>query len=72
MLKRKAEGCRVVEMECASIMSAGQFRNVEVYQFLYGEDTLDGDAWDARTMGTVKTAAYEKYLGIALEIARRV
>ena len=32
---RKNEGCGVVEMECASIMSVGQFRKKEVYQFLY-------------------------------------
>ena len=42
MKKRKEEGCIVVEMECASIMAMSQFRNIPVYQFLYGDDTLDG------------------------------
>ena len=35
MRKRKDDGCIVVDMECASIMAVGQFRNIPVYQFLY-------------------------------------
>lgn len=69
MLKRKSEGCLAVDMECASIMSVGQFRNVEIYQFLYAEDTLDGIEWDCRTMGKVTMSTYEIYLHTALEIA---
>ncbi len=42
----------VRKIEGASIMAVGQFRDVEVYQFLYAEDTLDGE-WDCRTMGKV-------------------
>lgn len=38
---RKNDGCKVVEMECASIMAVGQFRGVDVYQFLYAADCLD-------------------------------
>lgn len=72
MLARKADGCITVEMECASIMAVGQFRNIEVYQYLYGEDTLDGDCWDPRTMGKVPQSDDEKYLLIAFEIAIRV
>lgn len=69
MLKRKSEGCLAVDMECASIMSVGQFRNVDVYQFLYAEDTLDGIEWDCRTMGKVPMSTYEIYLQTALDIA---
>lgn len=72
MLDRKSEGCLTVEMECASIMAVSQFRNVEVYQYLYGEDTLDGVEWDSRTMGKVENSALERYLHIALEIAAKV
>lgn len=68
MQKRKSEGCFAVDMECASIMSVGQFRDVEVYQFLYAEDTLDGE-WDCRTMGKVPMSTYEIYLQTALETA---
>ena len=72
MAKRKADGCVAVDMECASAMAVGQFRGAEVYQFLYAEDSLDGDAWDRRTMGAVPTSSYEKYLRVALEVASRL
>lgn len=72
MVKRKADGCVAVDMECASAMAVGQFRGAEVYQFLYAEDSLDGDAWDRRTMGAVPASSYEKYLRVALEAASRL
>lgn len=72
MAKRRADGCIAVDMECASAMAVGQFRGAEVYQFLYAEDSLDGDAWDRRTMGAVPTSSYEKYLRVALEVAARL
>ena len=72
MAKRKADGCVAVDMECASAMTVGQFRGAEVYQFLYAEDSLDGDAWDRRTMGAVPASSYEKYLRVALEAASRL
>lgn len=72
MEKRKSDGCITVEMECASIMAASQFRGVELYQYLYAEDNLDSEFWDSRTMGRVPKTANEQYLHIALEIASRV
>ena len=72
MAKRKADGCVAVDMECASAMAVGRFRGAEVYQFLYAEDSLDGDAWDRRTMGAVPASSYEKYLRVALEAASRL
>jgi len=66
MLKRKAEGCLTVEMECASIMAAGQFRGVEVYQYLYASDNLDAAEWEMRD------SADEKNLLIALDIAAMI
>lgn len=70
--KRRKEGCIAVDMECASIMAAGQFRNIPVYQFVYAEDCLNGAEWDARTLGAVPESDYEKYLRIALETAIRL
>lgn len=72
MAKRKADGCVAVDMECASAMAVAQFRGASVYQFLYAEDSLDGDAWDPRTMGDVPASDYEKYLRVALEVASRL
>jgi len=72
MEQRKKDGCITVEMECASIMAASQYRGIELYQYLYAEDNLDSDLWDSRTMGKVPQSANEQYLRIALEIASRV
>lgn len=69
---RKNDGCITVEMECASVMAASQFRKIEAYQFLYTEDSLDGEAWNSRTMGKVPSRTLEKYLRIALEVAIRI
>ena len=71
-LVRPAGGCIAVEMECASVMAVGQFRGAPVYQFLYAEDSLDGNAWDARTWGAGPASDYEKYLRVALEAAVRL
>ena len=71
MQKRKNEGCLTVEMECASIMAVGQFRGVEVYQFLYAEDNLDSTEWERRNR-IVTMDTREKYLNIALDIAAMV
>lgn len=70
--ERRAEGCGAVEMECASVMAAGQFRGKPVYQFLYAEDSLAGDAWEGRSWNRVSASDYEKYLHIALETAIRL
>ncbi len=72
MEARKREGCLTVEMECASVMAAGQFRSVPVYQFLYAEDSLDGLSWDARTMGRAARSDLANVLRIALETAVRL
>lgn len=72
MKLRKADGCLTVEMECASIMALGEFRDVEMYQFLYAEDNLDATEWEARSMGKVSQNEYEKYLNIAVEVASKL
>ena len=72
MEKRKADGCIAVDMECASVMAAGQFRGVPVYQFFYADDCLDGEKWDPRTLGARPSSSHETYLRMALEIAARL
>ena len=72
MQKRKADGCIAVDMECASVMAAGQFRGVPVYQFFYSDDCLDCEKWDPRTLGARPASSHEKYLRIAMEIAARL
>lgn len=69
---RKARGCSVVEMECASVMAVGAFRGVDVYQFLYATDSLAGDAWDSGILSRTPEALREKVLDVALETAYRL
>ena len=70
--ERRAEGCGTVEMECASVMAAGQFRGKPVYQFLYTADSLAGSQWDRGLLGAHPESSYERYLSIALETAIRL
>lgn len=72
MLARKAEGCAVVEMECASVMAVGQFRKVPVYQFLYAADCLDATQWDKRMLGSMSQDLRERILTVALNVAAKL
>ena len=48
----RAEGCGVVDMECAALSAVAEFRSVKFGQFLYVADSLaDADAYDARNWG---------------------
>ena len=69
--KRIAAGCGVVEMECASLMAAAQFRNKEAYQFLYAADSLIGE-WDRRILGAMPHDMRERIADIALEVLIRL
>ena len=65
--------CIVVDMECASIMAVGQFRNIPVYQFLYGDDTLDGTKWDKRKIDDISKESMEKkILDIGFKVADKI
>ncbi|MDR1263417.1 MAG: nucleoside phosphorylase [Oscillospiraceae bacterium] len=72
MKKRRDDGCLTVEMECASIMAAAQFRGVDCYQFLYAADSLDAVEWDSRTLGKLTDDHRASFLRIAFEVASRV
>lgn len=72
MLARRAEGCAVVEMECASVMAVGQFRGAEVYQFLYAADCIDADSWDKRILGRMPEDTRARILAVALSAAKRL
>ena len=70
--KRIELGCKVVEMECASIMAMANNREIEVYQFLYTDDTLEGEKWDLRTLKNDRIPMLKKCLEIALDIATEI
>lgn len=70
--KRREDGCIAVDMECASLAAASQFREVEFYQFLYAADCVGETDWNPRCLRDMPSAALEKYLRIALEAAIRL
>lgn len=65
---RKAEGCSVVDMECAALAACARFRGVKFGQLLFTADTLANvDRYDERGWGT---DSLEKALMFSLELAR--
>jgi nucleoside phosphorylase len=72
MAKRKAEGCRVVEMECAATAAVAMYREVGFYQFLYGADSLDGDEWDPRDLIEGHTEDGGAIVDLAFRIAEKL
>lgn len=72
MERRRAEGCRVVEMECASTAAVALYRGVEFYQFVYGADSLDGDEWDARDLIEGHNEMGGAIVDLAMKIAARL
>ncbi len=64
---RKAEGCAVVEMECAALAACAQFRKVRFGQVLFTADTLaNPDAYQEREWGK---ESWAKALSLGLELA---
>jgi nucleoside phosphorylase len=72
MAKRKAEGCRVVDMECASTAAVARYRGVEFYQYFYGADSLDGDEWDPRDLVEGHSEEGGAIVDLAFKIAGRL
>ena len=69
---RVSRGCKVVEMECASIMAVAKSRGLKAYQFLYTDDTLEGDTWDMKTLAEDRTVILKECLNIALEVVKKI
>jgi uridine phosphorylase len=71
--RRKAQGCVCVEMECAALAAVAQFREKELFQFVYAADSLGGEQWDRRSLGESYFLEEKGRLGeLALELAVRV
>lgn len=65
---RKAEGCSVVDMECAALAACARFRGVKFGQLLFTADTLANvERYDERGWGV---DSLEKALTLSLELAR--
>ena len=60
---RQAEGCSVVEMECASLAACAEFRNIIFGQLLFTADSLANmEAYDIRNWGNHR-------FGLAMDLA---
>lgn len=63
----RAEGCGVVEMECAALSACAEFRGVAFGQLMFAGNTLaDTEAFDARDWGADSLKAL---LSLCLEVA---
>lgn len=69
---RRAAGCGVVEMECASNAAVAQLREVEFYQFLFGADSLASEEWDARTLAKFPHEQRAMLAELAVRVAVRL
>jgi len=48
--RRKEQGAVCVEMECAAMAAAAQFRNTDFFTFFYAADSLAGSEWTPRSL----------------------
>lgn len=67
--KRKQQRCIGVDMECSAMLAVSQFRNIPFVQFLFGADSLDNDAWEAKDLLEYGLTGAEKYMALAFECA---
>ena len=69
--RRVAEGCLCVEMECSAAQAVCDYRGLELYQFVYAADSLNGE-WARRILGDLEMDARMRYFFVAWEIAKRL
>ena len=71
IIKRKADGCISVEMECSAMQAVCDFRGLELYYFLTSGDLLDSEEWDQRHVeGEYKGTQHDtRHFDIAIELA---
>ena len=70
ILKRKEEGCLVVDMECSAISALAKFRKKEIFQFLYVADNLDSIEWQKRSLTDIEKLDIKEKIGdLAIELA---
>lgn len=73
VVKRKAQGCICVDMECSAMSAVSKFRNKPFFQFFYSADNLDHTKWDKRSLANDdKLSEKEKIIFLALELALKL
>ena len=70
LVRRRREGCVVVDMEAAAFFAVARFRRVEFAQILYAGDSLAGRQWEHR--GWNRNAMRERLFHLAAESCLRL
>lgn len=71
--RRKAQGAICVEMECAGMQAAADFRKVDFFQFFYAGDNLDQPSWDPRSLsGKSRLDTKGKIALLAFELGLKI
>lgn len=71
--RRRAQGCVCVDMECSAVAALARFRGKDVFQFFHGADSLDGERWDRRGLGSeFDLTEKDKIAQLALELAAEI
>lgn len=71
--RRREQGAICVEMECAGMQAACDFRGTEFFQFLYAGDNLDSDVWDPRSISGDVRLDHKTALGLlAFELGVKI
>ena len=70
LMRRRREGCVVVDMEAAAFFAVARFRRVEFAQILYAGDSLAGRQWEHR--GWNRHAMRERLFHLAAQSCLRI
>ena len=73
VLRRKAQGCICVEMECSAVAAVAKFRGKEAFHFFYAADNLDNEVWDERSLSNeANVVEKDRIAYLALELAKAI
>ena len=71
--RRKAQGAICVEMECAGMQAAADFRGVDFFEFFYAGDNLAQPVWDPRSLsGKTRLDDKGKIALLAFELGLKI
>jgi uridine phosphorylase len=70
--KRRADGCISVDMECASVAAAADFRNIPLYYILYAADSLEEAEWDSRSLGKLTQDSRQEFIKTAVSVIEKI
>lgn len=72
IIRRKAQGCIAVEMECAALAAAARLRKITFAQFVYACDNLDTNVWEQRGLTSRPIIQKVHTFELAMECAVRL